>query len=470
VLGFAVALTPAADTLAGLSLLVGGAATWRQASGRLLVLTGAAWFAGDVVPALLYAHRGPLVHVLVTYPRGGLAGGVVVAAAYVDGLVPPLARSLSVTAALAAAVVALVAWRCLRASRVERRARAASLPAALLVCATLVAAPAWAYDLAVAIAAVGLAADLRWGRWTQAAITGLVVDLGDEPRALQATLARMLGDPGLRLAYRVDGWVDEAGHPVSLPPEGVTYVESDGGHVAALVHDRAVLSDPLLADSVSTAVGLVVANVRMQGEVAARGREVAASRRRLLEAADEERRRLGEDLRVGVDRQLEAIGTRIVALGANPAALRLAEELDAARGELRALAQGIHPKALTEHGLRAALEELAARATLPVSLDVESGRFQESHEAAAFFVCSEALTNVAKYAHASRAEIAVSRAHTRLLVRVVDDGVGGADPARGSGLRGLADRLDALGGALRVDSPPRAGTRLEAELPLGGTP
>jgi signal transduction histidine kinase len=145
---------------------------------------------------------------------------------------------------------------------------------------------------------------------------------------------------------------------------------------------------------------------------------------------------------------------------------QLAAELDEARGDLRRFAQGIHPRALTEHGLGAALAELAAQAPVPVTLAVTQRRFPLTHEAAAFFVCSEGLANVAKYADAARVEIAVAAAGDRLTVRVADDGAGGADARQGSGLRGLADRVEALGGTLSVDSPLGAGTRLEAALPI----
>jgi signal transduction histidine kinase len=145
---------------------------------------------------------------------------------------------------------------------------------------------------------------------------------------------------------------------------------------------------------------------------------------------------------------------------------RLDVELDDARADLHRFAQGIHPRALTERGLGAALAELAGQAAVPVTLDVTEQRFPATHEAAAFFVCSEALTNVTKYAAVARVDIRVSRVGERLVVRVSDDGAGGADPAGGSGLRGLADRLEALGGALHLDSPAGAGTCLEAELPL----
>jgi signal transduction histidine kinase len=199
--------------------------------------------------------------------------------------------------------------------------------------------------------------------------------------------------------------------------------------------------------------------------VAAAGREVAASRRRLVEAADEEQRRLGDELHAGAEHRLAAIADRLAVLD-GPVAAGLATGVAEARAELRAFAHGIRPRTLTEHGLGAALAELASRAAPPVALHADAPRCAPSHEAAAYFVCSEALANVAKYAAATHVEITVARVGDRLRVAVADDGVGGADAALGSGLRGLADRVEALGGALRVDSRPGRGTRLEAELPF----
>ena len=141
-------------------------------------------------------------------------------------------------------------------------------------------------------------------------------------------------------------------------------------------------------------------------------------------------------------------------------------DLDAARSQLREFARGIHPAILTEAGLAAALAELAERSPVPVTTNVPSGRWPPTVEAAAYFVCSEALTNVAKYAEASQVTLVVEDGRDRVTIVVVDDGVGGADPAAGSGLRGLADRVEALGGRLRVDSPPGGGTRVTAEVPL----
>jgi signal transduction histidine kinase len=492
----------AGDLVAGLALLAGGAVAWARRpgsrSGALSVLAGVTWFGGDLTGALLYAHRGPLVHLLLTYPSGRVdsrAAAVVIGAAYVDGLIPELARSEWPTIALMAAVVTVAAWRHRTAGGVERRARAAALAGAVMVGGTLAAAAsarlagtdldtaaAWGYYASVALTAAGLSADLVWGRWTRAAVTGLVVDLGDrfEPDALRAALARSLGDPDVEVVYRVagvDDWVDEAGRVVRLSDgEGraVTLVHDEGEAVAALVHDPAALADRDLVDSVAAAARLAVVNVRLQAEVAARIGEVAASRRRLVEARDDESRRLGDRLHAGAEQRLVGLRDRVSRLAgerdgeAAETLRRLARDFDAARAELLRFARGVHPRSLSEGGLSKALEELVGQAGVAVRLEVPAGRFPPAQEAAAFFLCSEGLANVAKYARGSSAEIAVRATPFGLVVRVADDGVGGADPALGSGLRGLADRVEALGGTLRVDSRAGAGTRLEAVLPSAG--
>lgn len=315
-----------ADVAAGVALLAAGAVTWARArysrTGPLLVLAGATWLAGDVASALVYAHRGPLVHALLTYPSGRTRSApivAVIAMAYLDGLVPAVARSPWVTIALMAAVVGAAAWRWAAARGLERRARAVPLACAATVAAPLTlaavgrlagietdAVATWMYEAAIAVTAGALAVDLLSGRSVRAAATGLVVDLAgsQKPRALRDALARTVGDPALGIAYRVNReWVDEAGQPVQLPAEEsgervITVVEDGGTPVAALVHDPAALRDETLTRSVAAAVRLVLANVRLQTDVAARVREVAASRRRLVEAGDEQRRRLREQLRV----------------------------------------------------------------------------------------------------------------------------------------------------------------------------
>ena len=490
----------AADLAVGLALLAAGVAMWTRrrssGSGPLIALAGAAWLAGDVWSTLAYAHRGPLVHALLTYPSGRTRSPLIVAViaiAYVDGLVPELARAPWPTVALTAAIVGVAAWRRASAGGLERRVRTAPLLGAAAIGGALALAAigrlagigtetaAWAYEAAIAVTAGVLAHDLLSGRTARAAATGLVVDLADrqEPRALRDTLARTIGDPALRIDYRVgEQWVDEAGQPVQLPlqnSEGreVTIVEHGGAPVAALVHDPAALRDETLARSVAAAVRLALANVRLQADVAERVRDVTASRLRLVEAGDEQRRRLREQLRGGAERGLGDVSGELAELavgrqGQTAAALgALVAELDGARSDLARFAQGVHPRALTERGLNAALSELTDQAVVPVVLDVPDRRFPGPQEAAVFFVCSEGLANVAKYAEASVVRIAVAAIGPRLVVRVIDDGRGGADTARGSGLRGLADRVESLGGTLSVTSPLGAGTRLEAELPIG---
>jgi signal transduction histidine kinase len=196
---------------------------------------------------------------------------------------------------------------------------------------------------------------------------------------------------------------------------------------------------------------------------------------RLLAAADRERRRLERDLHDGAQQRLVSLSLRLrllakrVAPGSEAEALLAGaqEELAASLQELRELARGLHPAVLSEHGLPMALRGLAARAPIPVALDVElDERPAEAVEVAGYYLVSEALTNVAKYAHAESASVHVTRAGDELVVEVADDGIGGADPAAGSGISGLAARVEALGGRLRVSSPLGAGTTLRAEIPF----
>ena len=261
--------------------------------------------------------------------------------------------------------------------------------------------------------------------------------------------------------------MDEAGRPVELPAgdagRAVTPVEEDGRPLAVLVHDPAVLDDPALPSAVGSAARLAVSNARLQAEVSTRVGEVEASRRRIVEASDEQRARLERELREGGERRLARVAGLLAGCGEPLAEVRAG--VDAARAELREFARGMHPATLTEHGLRASVGELAERSPIPVEMVVPAERFPPAIEAAAYFVCAESLTNVAKHAEASQVHIGITAGNRRLTVVVADDGVGGADPSRSSGLRGLSDRIEALGGSLTVDSPPGGGTRVVAELP-----
>jgi signal transduction histidine kinase len=229
--------------------------------------------------------------------------------------------------------------------------------------------------------------------------------------------------------------------------------------------------------------GLLRSHVaRLDAELRARMEELLASRVRIVEAGDTERRRLERNLHDGAQARLVGLAMMIgharrsteTDPGAVPRLLDDAmDELRTSLAELRELARGIHPAVLTEKGLDAALYALAYRAPVPVILDSDAdrnghGRLPEPVEIAAYFVVSEALANVAKYARATEANVAVHRDGGLVTVDVTDDGIGGADAARGSGLRGLADRVAALEGTLSVESPPGRGTHLHVEIPCGG--
>jgi signal transduction histidine kinase len=255
----------------------------------------------------------------------------------------------------------------------------------------------------------------------------------------------------------------------------VTILGPADAPVAALVHDPVLLERRALLNAAAAAARLALENERLQAELRAQLTELRASRARIVTAGDEERRRLERDLHDGAQQRLLSLGLALhlarehLGPEANGAAEILTEaddELRAALEELRELAHGIHPAVLTEQGLAPALRNLAERSPVPVTLvELPDERLPAPAEAAAYFLVSEALANVAKYARASRARVSVSRVDGCVLVEVDDDGIGGADPSRGSGLRGLSDRVQALDGKLEVTSSAGSGTHLHAEIP-----
>jgi signal transduction histidine kinase len=209
--------------------------------------------------------------------------------------------------------------------------------------------------------------------------------------------------------------------------------------------------------------------------VRARLLELGQSRRRIIAAGDEERDRLERRLSDGAQRRLSELGRTLSEASKNSASGETTEriaqaqaQLVRAQGELHRLARGMHPRELSEHGLASALAGLVGDYRIPVELSVSDGTAPEDAASCAYFVCSEALANVAKYASASRVRISVTvPAAGGLAVEIEDDGIGGADPGAGTGLRGLSDRVEALGGTLRVLSPVGGGTRLSAFIPSG---
>jgi signal transduction histidine kinase len=508
-------LAAGGDLVTGLALIVCGLAAWsgrpESRVGVLLTLTGVAWFLGTfarsdiaavaaVGAAVLAVHRGLLFHAIVTYPRGRLSGSRLIAAVVVLGyayaVIVPVAQDNLATIIMVFLVLAAAGAGYARAAGQERQARLTAVAAAAAIAVPLgVGSVAlwlgpdtnagrvlWGYEAALVLIAVGFAADLRYGRRGQAAVTKLVVDLGQpgESGTLTARLARALGDPGLVMAYWVpeaDGYFDEAGSPVVLPGPGtgraVTVIERRGERVAALVHDAGLPEEPGLVDGVAAAAAIAVSNVRLRADVRRQVTELEASRRRLVAARDAQRQDLRQELADGVAQRLRLVRKLLAAArragvpaASEPGGLRdVLRELDLADAELQELAAGIHPALLTEQGLGPALASLGERSPVPVRLSVLPERLPAFLEAAVYFTCSEALANVAKHAHASDVTIEVARGDRMLRVVIADDGAGGADLARGSGLQGLKDRAEALGGRLTMTSPAGAGTTIQVLIP-----
>ena len=277
-------------------------------------------------------------------------------------------------------------------------------------------------------------------------------------------------------------YADARGRTLELPDEGsgrgITMLEHDGEPLAALVHDESLLDDPELIEAAAAAARLALENARLQSELRAQLARVEESRARIVAAGDEERRRIERDIHDGAQQRLVALALELRAaqkrLGGDVSPdldevlTDAVDELQRAVGELRELARGVHPAILTEDGLGAALESLADRTPLPVTiLAAPSGRLPAPIEGAAYFVACEALANAVKHSGATAISLRAEQLNGSLVVEVVDDGVGGAAISSGSGLRGLADRVEAHGGRLRVESPAGAGTRVIGELPCG---
>ena len=316
------------------------------------------------------------------------------------------------------------------------------------------------------------------------AMSSLMTQLGETQRAgrLRDALAEALEDPSLELVYWLperERYVDFRGRDYDLPEDdparAIHAVARDGDCVAAIIYDASLHEAEEHVQAVGAAASLALVNERLEAELRAKVGELRRSRERMLRIGLEERRRLERDLHDGAQQRLVSMALNIriarAKLNEDPlAADQLLEtagrELDSALEELRELARGIHPAVLTDRGLATALETLASRAPVPVELaELPEERLPEAVELAAYFVVAEGLTNVAKYANATHATVGVARANGRLVVEVADDGVGGADPESGSGLRGLADRLAVLEGRLEIDSERGRGTTLRAQIP-----
>ena len=402
-----------------------------------------------------------------------------------------------IDAVLVAGFLALVARRLARSSPPRRRqflpiAVIAVLAAGGYVADTFLPANtggAWdvvdlidhGVELAIAFAFLG---SLYASRMSRSQVADLLSRLaGAQPGAVEALLSRVLHDPGLRLGlWDRDRamYVNAGGAPLVVPPADpgrvASIITGPDGPLGVLVHDRAALDDSRLMSAVLAGVRLALENEQLRARLHARLADVQASRARLVRAEEEARRRLERDLHDGAQQRLLGIGLALqlarkeVCDGTQAAELldESGSELEAAIGDLRNLAHGIHPTVLTEQGLGAAVTALARRLAVPVEVGgITTGRLPAPVESAAYFLICEALQNTVKHARASQARISVVQADGLVRVEVSDNGIGGADPAAGSGLRGLADRVEAVGGRLSVDSQPGCGTTVRAELPCG---
>jgi signal transduction histidine kinase len=324
------------------------------------------------------------------------------------------------------------------------------------------------------------------GRIDRAGVADLVVRLRDQRPTgnLEGALASALHDPGLRVGYWMperSGYVDADGRPVDVPVRSadqvVTRVDRAGARFAVLIHDPALLEEPELVDAACAAAALALENERLAAELRAKLVQLDASRARVLQATEVERRRLERDLHDGVQQHLLSaamtLGLAETTLSnGDPKPAELVGEAKntvlSALDDLRALCHGIHPTVLTERGLLGAVRELTAVASVPVECSVDlPPTVPPDVETAAYYIVNEALANLTKHAKAGRAWITISRVRDGISVEVRDDGRGGADPSLGSGLRGLADRVEAQRGTFALSSPLGAGTTIRAALPCG---
>lgn len=511
------------------TLMTAAGLVWLLA--RVLVWAGGTSFLFTIGLVLVLVPIALVVHMAVTFPSGRLSSGIerlVVVSSYVvivvgtvfldlDGCTDcptnllavdgagGLGRALDVaskgaTLAAIAAVSLVLARHWQQGTAAARRTLAPVLPTTWLygavsgaqileeLGAPLRVGEAWGVVEEASLLAIPLAflGGLLRSRLAGAGVRALVVELREAPASgeLRAAVAKALRDPDAELASWDPGlarYRDAEGRPVQLPAEddrrAVTTIERAGQRVGALVHDRAALEEPAMLDAVCAAAGLALENHRLHAEVLTRLEEVRASRARIVEAGDAARRRVERNLHDGAQQRLVTLSlvlrmARSRLTGSDPDVDALlaeaADELNAALHELRDLAAGLHPPILTEEGLPAALEALAERSPMRVRLRVAApNRLAAPVEAAAYYVASEALTNAAKHSGAIQVVVSACRVDHQLEVEVADDGVGGAVVQVGSGLEGLTDRVEALGGSLHLCSQPGQGTSVVAHIPCG---
>jgi signal transduction histidine kinase len=445
--GFSGVVAPLADAAAGAAFLAAGIAAL-PSSRRLAVIAygaGVAWFAANVIGAVLWVHRPLMLYAAYAYPAARKLGPwsrAVLAVWWIAAVVPSLARSPVVSFAVSAAALA-VAWSNARRSSLGQRSSARTAAAS----ATAVAS------------AIALSSAVRL-----LALHGVQLLSPDIALSPEIVYAAAITVGGLVLLVRL------------LEPRGSTDLIIDltqddpGRTVAKLRAEVAATDDAATRTTLSAAIDLLEENERLHNQLEARIEDVRASRRRLVAAGINERSRLERRLADGAIGYLDELTAVLGHLHDQADLCSLVDqslaEVEDTRADLAQLARGLHPVALVEHGLAGALADLATRSPIPISLRVPDGRLPELVEATIWYGCAEAVTNIGKYAGATAARIDVDLDRRGVTATVADDGVGGADTTPRGGLAGLADRLGAVDGTLQVHSPTGAGTRIMMWAPL----
>ncbi|MDF5751584.1 sensor histidine kinase [Spongiactinospora sp. TRM90649] len=524
--------------LVGMAFVYAGVVAWRgrprNRVGPLMVAFGIAWIPQifrlqpDVPYLLLLWNPVSSVwsavgcHLFLAFPTGrlgSLPSRLVVGFGYGEALILPVTgvaveilpegplrsvaafvdqASWQLIMLTAAAVLGLAAVRWREGGAAQRRAAMpVVLSSAVATIAFVVDWNFWAWGpetlrrvpatvMFGAFLAIPLAylASLMRVRLDRGRVADLVVRLrGRKQRdGMESALATTLYDPTLRVAYWMaeqGRYVDAEGRPVELPPSGsgrvMTRVDQGESRLAVLLHDEGLLEEPLLVEAACAAAALALENERLTADLRARLRQLAASRARMLQWGEAERRKLERDLHDGVQQRLLSVAMTLGLAEATTDPDRkdtLVSEAKRAMltalDDLRAVSHGIHPPVLTERGLPGAVKELAAVAPVPVECLIDMAEpLPPAVESAAYYIVNEGLANVTKHAEATRAWVRLAGGDGHLVVEIGDDGRGGADPRLGSGLEGLAHRAEANGGRLRLDSRPGMGTVLAVTLPCG---
>ena len=489
-------------------LLVGVAATGaglfafrlQRGTGALLMAAGLVWWLGNLIPVALYLHRGLFLHAVSTYPgwrpRTPVEAGLL-ALGYLFACWPPLASTDLGTALFGFAVSAVGFARLQRGEGRSRRSRQVALRAALVLLvgsngSVLIRISAGTsdviepslilYQAGFVAAAVILALGLRAP--SSGSIADLVVEIGASGTStVRDALSRLLDDPLLQVGIlQADGcYLDTHGFPIDIPdglgPRTATWVGQRTPDDAVIVHDRTLRADNALLEAVTSVTRLSSANAELTAQARQQLAELTAARRRLLTSEDEERRRLSKSLHDRTEPNLLAVEELLVSIvasndgdsSARSAAQNAREQLRLARRDLDTITRGLHPWE-SSSDLETALVAMAKQASFPVSVNVAALPEKQEVASVIYYVCSETVANTLKHASADHIEIKLIEKGGALTVTVTDDGKGGADPSKGTGLKGLADRVAGLGGELAIQSPEGAGTRVTATFSVeGGT-